>query len=200
MLKVSSEVIHRLIESGQLRAYRIGSELRIGESDLAKYLDLAVVNASPAPAGEGTAAAREGKWVAAEVDRHKECPTFGGQSTFSYSGSVATGTTIWPSKKANYKLRFDATQWALLLQTFGGKEVRAGLNFSVPEAGSFGHWIKEHWNTKMGPAAYVGGILIAEGYACRPRPGWIRLFAQEQNTNHQNSYEHNNSRAAKGTN
>jgi hypothetical protein len=68
----------------------------------------------------------------------------------------------------------------LLLNTFRGQEVRAGLNFSQPEEGSFGHWIKEHWNTKMGPAAYVGGILIAEGYAVRPKPGWIRIFEQRR--------------------
>src|SRR6185312_6296290 len=172
LLKVDLEVVHQLVQSGQLRAYRIGGEVRVGESDLAKYLDQSVVIAQLAT----PVTTREAPAPASPADhgiRDQECPTFGGQSSFRYSGSVETGTIIWPSKKANYKLRFDAAQWALLLKTFRGKEIRAGLNFSQPEPGSFGHWIKENWETKMGPAAYVGGILMAEGYASRPRPGWI---------------------------
>ncbi len=179
LLKVDVEVIHQLVQSGQLRAYRIGGELRIGDTDLASYLEQAVVTTVPAQRGSATDSVTASP-PAAQGVRDQECPTFGGQSTFSYSGSVATGTIIWPSKKAKYKLQFDATQWEMLLETFREKEVRAGLNFSQPGEGSLGHWIKQHWNTKMGPAAYVGGILIAEGYASRPRPGWIRVFEQRR--------------------
>ncbi len=191
VLSVDAGVISDLVASGQLRAYQIGEYVRINEADLQQYLDTVIVgtarteqrSTSPAPAG----------------DARKEIPTFGGQASFTYTGAVTDGTTIWPSKKAKYKLSFDTTQWALLLDTFRGKEIRAGLNFAKPEPGSLGAWIKEHWNTKMGPAAYVGGILIAEGYADRPRPGWIRVFAQEQNTQDMNSYGSSTNMTAKGT-
>ncbi len=178
MLQVENKTIHELVRTGLLRAYRIGGELRISGQDLATYLESAVeqvTTTSPeTPLPTHRAPTNQ------SADHARECPTFGGQSTFTYTGSVTTGTIIWPSKKATYKLKFDANQWALLLSTFQGKEVRAGLNFSTPEPGSFGAWIKEHWNTKMGPAAYVGGILIAEGYAERSRPGWIKIFARPQ--------------------
>ena len=180
LLKVDIEVIHHLVKSGQMRAFRIGDEVRIGENDFANYLEQSVVTAIPAQQTSTMNPATPDLVLAPDGNRPKECRTFGGQSTFSYSGSVATGTIIWPSKKANYKLRFNSEQWALLLDTFRDKEVRAGLNFAQPEEGSFGQWIKQHFDTKMGPAAYVGGILIEEGYASRPRPGWIKLFAQRQ--------------------
>jgi excisionase family DNA binding protein len=180
LLKVDVEIIHQLVQSGQMRAFRIGGEMRIGENDFANYLEQSVVTAVPAERTSTADPVTSDLMLAPHENRPKECPTFGGQSTFSYSGSVATGTIIWPSKKANYKLRFDAAKWALLLDTFRGKEVRAGLNFAQPEEGSFGQWIKQHFDTKMGPAAYVGGILIKEGYASRPRPGWIKVFAQGQ--------------------
>ncbi|MEP7364876.1 MAG: helix-turn-helix domain-containing protein [Acidobacteriota bacterium] len=174
ILNVGVTLISNLVSSGQLRAYRIGDHVRVGEADLQAYLERAVVNATQADYPPQKTA------FPAAAETRKECPTFGGQSSFIYTGSVTTGTTIWPSKKQTYKLQFDATQWALLLATFQGKEIRAGLNFAKPEPASLGEWIKQHWNTKMGPAAYVGGILITEGYAARPRPGWIRIFAQEQ--------------------
>jgi excisionase family DNA binding protein len=174
LLSVDNSLVLNLIESGQLRAHRIGEFLRIEEAEFRKYLDAAVVSAAACVG----IAARE--VPPASADGRKECPTFGGQAAFTYSGSVAQGTTIWPGKKGSYKLQFDAGQWQLLLETFRGKEFRAGLNFAKPEPGSLGEWIKQHWNTKMGPAAYVGGILIAEGYADRPRPGWIRVFGEQK--------------------
>jgi excisionase family DNA binding protein len=180
VLSVDAAVVLDLVASGRLRAYRIGEHVRISETDLQQYLETAIVS-TPHPAEQPAAAPPS-------AETRKECPTFGGQASFTYLGSVATGTTIWPSKKASYKLVFDAAQWALLLDTFRGKEFRAGLNFAKPEPGSLGAWIKEHWNTKMGPAAYVGGILISEGYADRPKPGWIRVFGQAQaasSNNHQ---------------
>lgn len=176
LLSLDSELVISLIQSGQLRGYLIGNQTRIGEEDLKQFLEKCVV---PTVFSSVSSAMRNGGMVTvrpSDADQRKECPTFGGQATFSYCGSAATGTIIWPGKKVSYKLRFDADQWAALLVEFRGKEVRAGLNFSHPESGSFGEWIKIRWNTKMGPAAYVGGILIQEGYAERPRPGWIRFF------------------------
>lgn len=113
--------------------------------------------------------------------RARQCATFGGKATFPYTGSVATGTHVWPGKNAHFKLTFTKEQWDELLTAFDGEEVPAGLNFATPKQGSMGAWIKEHWHTKMGPAAYVGGILIAEGYAERPRRGWIRFKKRTKN-------------------
>ncbi len=177
------ERIARLVKSGQLRAYLIDGELRIGEEDLERYLAGCVVQ----PAQMACSISSHDSAVMRPSDtsgteQRRGCPTFGGQATFVYCGSVQTGTTVWPGQRTSYKLRFSAEQWSALLQAFRGKEVRAGLNFSHPEPGSFGEWIKIHWNTKMGPAAYVGGILINEGYAKRPRPGWIEVFAEPSNT------------------
>jgi excisionase family DNA binding protein len=178
-LSLNSEAILDLINTGRLRGYSIKGQVRIGEDDLREYLETCLIvptkhldaTAQNDNAGLGTRFLSEPQ---------KECPTFGGQAKFMYSGSVLIGTTIWPGKKASYRMCFDAAQWNALLETFRGKEARAGLNFSQPESGSFGEWIKINWKTKMGPAAYVGGILIKEGFAERSRPGWIRFFGAEK--------------------
>jgi excisionase family DNA binding protein len=173
LLSLELDVIAELVRTGKLRAYSIAGELRIGEADLEQYLAGCVVQ-STAPANGNDIS----KVEPSQEGERKECKTFGGRTTFVYSGSVLLGTTIWPGQRTSYRLRFDADQWAAMLAAFRGKEVRAGLSFSNPEAGSFGQWLKIHWNTKMGPAAYVGGILIHEGYAERPRPGWIKIFGE----------------------
>ncbi len=179
LMSLQDERISSLVESGRLKAYRIDGEIRIGEEDVTQYLTGCVVQVAQRPTVNGTGTrAVEIPSTAEPAVHRQDCRTFGGQATFAYSGSVLTGTIIWPGQRTSYKLRFDAKQWAALLEAFMGKEVRAGLNFSSPEPGSFGEWIKIHWNTKMGPAAYVGGILINEGYAERPRPGWIKIFAE----------------------
>jgi excisionase family DNA binding protein len=166
LLSVQPEHVTALVHTGTLRAYRIANQVRISEADLQQYLDTCRITA---PQTNGT--------TNSTPDR-TTCPTLGGQTTFTYTGSVNTGTTIHPGTKATYKLHFTASQWQELLKTFRGKSVRAGTNFAKPEPGSLGAWIKQHWNTKMGPAVYVGGILIREGYATREKPGWITIHNQ----------------------
>jgi excisionase family DNA binding protein len=163
LLHIEHDHLLTLVNNGHLRAYRIANEIRIAAPDLQAYLDTCRIttNGTTPPVTTPVTSDR------------KTCPTFGGQATFTYTGSVPTGTTIHPGTKATYKLHFNANQWQELLTAFQGKTIRAGLNFAKPEPGSMGAWIKEHWNTKMGPAAYIGGILNAEGYATRSKPGWI---------------------------
>jgi hypothetical protein len=43
-----------------------------------------------------------------------------------------------------------------------------------------GQWIQENLPTKMNPACYVGGLLIEEGYAERPRAGVIRFLPRRR--------------------
>jgi hypothetical protein len=179
MLQLTPERIANLVQAGQVRGYLIDGEMRIGEEDLEQYLASCIITTPVAIESNGLL--RKIPQISADSGSEvpKQCRTFGGQATFTYTGSVPTGTTIWPGQKTSYKMRFVASQWAALLEEFRGKEVRAGLNFSHPESGSFGAWIKLNWNTKMGPAAYVGGILVHEGYAQRPRPGWITILKEE---------------------
>jgi excisionase family DNA binding protein len=171
LLRIDHQDVDRLINNGSLRAYQIASQIRISGSDLQAYLDTVRITANgntTTPPGSAHSAAG------------KTCATFGGQATFTYHGSITTGTTFTPGTKATYKLRFTSDQWQELLTAFSGRTVRAGLNFASPETGSLGAWIKEQWHTKMGPAAYVGGILINEGYATREKPGWITFYESKK--------------------
>ena len=167
LLSIDAEHVTAMVTAGKLHAHRFGDQIRIAASDLQEFLDTCRINAT------------NGTLAPATIDR-KNCPTFGGQARFTYAGSVTTGTTIQPGTKATYKLHVSADQWQSLLHTFRGKTIRAGSNFATPQPGSLGAWIKEHWQTKMGPAVYVGGILIAEGYATRSKPGWITIHETNQ--------------------
>jgi len=162
LLCIDAHHLLNLVKIGSLRAYRVGDQIRISAPDLQAYLDTCRITPNSTPILPATTTAEP-----------TTCHTFGGQATFTYTGSVRTGTSVRPGTKATYKLHFSAEQWRDLLTAFCGKTIRAGLNFAHPEPGSLGAWIKEYWHTKMGPAAYVGGILIREGYATRSKPGWI---------------------------
>lgn len=187
LLRLEADEVLRLVRAGRLRAYSIAGEIRIGEDDLGAFVENCALAPDADCSSKSTQANKSNDSNHQNdlgPERRHDCQTFGGRAVFTYSGSVATGTTIWPGAKATYRLVFDAGQWASLLKSFRGTEIRAGLNFAHPEPGSFGEWIKVHWNTKMGPAAYVGGILIHEGYAERVRPGWIKFFDQRHPNAH----------------
>lgn len=177
ILRMDTTGVTLLVDQGRLGAFRVGDTLRFSESQVTQFLRTCEVAKS-----EHEPAVSEDERTVASVRQtdttdRKWCKTFGGQSEFPYTGSVETGTSIWPGKNVHFRLKFTSQQWSDLLVAFRGRgEVRAGLNFAHPEPGSMGEWIKQNWNTKMGPASYVGGILIAEGYAERPRRGRIRFF------------------------
>ena len=70
----------------------------------------------------------------------KELKTWGGGSTFSYQGNVATGTAITYGK-SNAVVKITKEQFEQLLTAFRGKSVKAGTSRDMAPAGSLGHWL-----------------------------------------------------------
>ena len=93
----------------------------------------------------------------------KELKTWGGGSTFSYKGSVATGTAI-TFGQTNAVVKITKEQFEQLLMAFRGKSVKAGTSRDMAPAGSLGHWLQQNV-TRTATASYVGAILVDEGYA-----------------------------------
>jgi hypothetical protein len=93
----------------------------------------------------------------------KELKTWGGSSTFSFKGSVATGTEI-SFGKSNAVVKITKEQFEQLLTAFRGKRVKAGTSRDMAPAGSLGHWLQQNI-TRTATASYVGAILVDEGYA-----------------------------------
>jgi len=50
--------------------------------------------------------------------------------------------------------------------------VRVGTVFHAPPPNSLGEWIQKNRKTRMNPTYAIAGLLIAEGYAERPEPGY----------------------------
>jgi hypothetical protein len=92
--------------------------------------------------------------------------TWGGNSQFDYSGSIATGTDIHYGKNNKYRIKISGSQYAELLAHFSGQEVLVGTDRVDPPAGSLGEWLKKNV-TKTASASYVAPLLIQEGYAVR---------------------------------
>jgi len=90
--------------------------------------------------------------------------TWGGRSTFSYTGSVDEGTRIVFG--ANHVARVSAAEYADLLQHFAGRTVNVGTSRTDPPAGSVGEWLKANV-TPTAIASYIGAILVHEGVAKR---------------------------------
>jgi len=93
----------------------------------------------------------------------KELKTWGGGSTFSYKGNVATGTEI-AFGKTNAVVKITKEQFEQLLTAFRGKSVKAGTSRDMAPAGSLGHWLQQNIS-RSATASYVGAILVDEGYA-----------------------------------
>jgi len=89
-------------------------------------------------------------------------PTWAGRSRFSYSGSVAQGTTITFGR--GFSLTISPTQYSALLNHFRGQTVDIGTSRDNSPPGSVGEWLQSNV-TKTAIASYVGPILINEGYA-----------------------------------
>jgi len=90
--------------------------------------------------------------------------TWGGRSSFEYSGSVFTGTEIRYGKGSTISVTRD--QYAGLLRHFGSRTVSIGTSRTNPPPGSVGEWLQKHV-TRTAIASYVGPILVHEGYAVR---------------------------------
>jgi hypothetical protein len=94
----------------------------------------------------------------------KPLKTWGGRSSFSYSGSVETGTEI--RYGSGHMITVERDDYEKLLAEFNGKAVPCGTSRDKPPMGSLGSWLQAHV-TKTATASYVGAILVNEGYALR---------------------------------
>jgi len=77
-------------------------------------------------------------------------------------------------------IRFPREFLSGLVGHFRGRTVRIGSKFDDPGEGSLGDYIQKNLPTKMNPAVYLGGLLIEEGYAEKPKRGYLRFFEQVQ--------------------
>lgn len=176
ILQVDPADVTALIEERTLRAYIIRGVVRIAEDDLERCLEACATLSSEvrekAPVLSGVAAiSQKGEW---------DSRTFAGRTTFRVSGHVDIGARIWPGNM-RYPIIFPKDKFeAILAYGRSRGEMRVGLSFSGPEAGSLGQWIQENLPTKLNPACYVAGLLIEEGYAERVRAGVIRFFPKRR--------------------
>ncbi len=171
-LKVEVPEILSLIEQGKLRAIRIGSNIRIPEPELER-LPITCA-AGPIPQDTPDSLARE-----TLAENTRVVPTRTGRATFRVSGSIASGTEIWPGKM-RYPIKFPKAFMDALLAHFSEEEVAVGGSFDGPVHGSLGEFIQQKLKTKMNPAVYVAALLIDEGYADSSRRGFIRFRAKNR--------------------
>ena len=170
MLKVNVEEIISLVEQGRLRALRIGSNIRIRETDLSSLetggLPVVATARLEAPISNGS-----------EVlpDDARWCLMRSGKTRFKMSGSVAEGAKIWPGKM-RYPIKFPKEFMESLLARFHNSEVPVGGKFDDPGKGSLGEFIQQKLNIRMNPAVYLAALLIDEGYAQTSRRGYIRFL------------------------
>jgi excisionase family DNA binding protein len=178
ILRVDPGDVLTLIEERTLRAYKIGTSIvRIDEDDLERCLEASATGVEGTERNQPPASAlarnhpQPNEWM---------CKTFAGRTTFRVSGHVDTGAQIWPGN-IRYPISFPKEKLdALLAYGRSRGEMKVGLSFDRPEEGSLGQWIQENLPTKMNPACYVGGLLIDEGYAERPRAGVIRFLPRRR--------------------
>jgi len=167
-LKVEVTEIISLVEEGKLRAIRIGSNIRIPETELERLLV--------------TCAAQTHSPSEALADGSRWCLTRTG-TKFRVSGSIVDGAEIWPGKM-RYPIKFPQSFMKALLTHFKGGEVAVGGSFDGPSPGSLGEFIQQKLNTRMNPAVYVAALLIDEGYALASgRRGYIDFHPQAYRPN-----------------
>ena len=181
LVKIDVAAIMGLIETGKLRAIRLGNAVRIREADLEQFLETCAIG--------GSAAAVEGP---EETDvptlKHKEplpdgarwCLTRRG-TPFRVRGTVAQGLEVWPGKM-KYAVKFPAQFTEILLKHFAGKVISVGGSFDGPTAGSLGEFIKDKLKLTLHPAVYLAALLIDEGYAEPAGRGKILFIKKGGNT------------------
>ena len=94
----------------------------------------------------------------------KTFKTWAGRSSFSYSGSVETGTKI--QYGSGYTIVLSKEDYEKIRAKFKGKKVKCGTSRDKPPVGSLGSWLQTHI-TKTATASYVGAILVNEGYTSK---------------------------------
>lgn len=109
------------------------------------------------------------------IQSRRTCITAGGRGVFEVEGAVESGLRIWMGTHRT-SVRFPAEFLTNLLDHFRGRTVRIGSKFDDPGEGSLGDYIQKNLPTKMNPAVYLGGLLIEQGYADKPKRGYLRFF------------------------
>ena len=99
--------------------------------------------------------------------------TWGGRSSFDYSGSVETGTEIVYGR--GWKVWVSAQEYTALRHHFMRRIVPAGTSRTNPPDDSLGAWLQANV-TRTAIAPYVASILILEGYAERVGKHDIRII------------------------
>ena len=165
VLKVKEADVVALIESGKMRAIRIGEHIRIPKEELGRLATTCAAGRNQqadfadeeAPAGTRLVATRTGR------------------AHFRVAGSVATGVDLWPGKM-RYPIKLPAEFMRALLAHFAGQEVPVGGKFDDPTPGSLGEFTQRQLGIKMNPAVYLAALLIDEGYAGpSSRRGYIQI-------------------------
>ena len=103
--------------------------------------------------------------------------TVGGGAEFRYRGSTDTVTVIRYSAE-DLELRLTSADYSRIWERFRGREVKVGTSQSPPND-SLGAFLRDEI-THCGAASYVGRILLDEGYAWKPRRGWIAFFNERK--------------------
>jgi hypothetical protein len=98
--------------------------------------------------------------------------TWGGRSSFEYTGTVETGTVITYGQ--GFKVRVSAEQYSLLRTHFRSCVVPAGTSRTGPPRDSLGAWLQANV-TRTAISSYVAAILVREGYAERVGRSEIRV-------------------------
>lgn len=98
--------------------------------------------------------------------------TWGGKSTFTYVGSVQTGTDI--AYGQGQAVHVSGAQYKALRDHFLGRVVPVGLSRTLASNNSLGAWLQENI-TRTAIASYVAPILVIEGYAERVGRSEIRV-------------------------
>jgi excisionase family DNA binding protein len=168
-LKVKVDDVMALIAEGRLHAIRIGTTIRVPESEIDKFLS------SPPPMPQApmnqsdTTNSRD-----LLPDGVRWCLTRTGRAKFRVSGSIARGAEIWPGQM-RYPVKFPREFMDKLLAHFRTGEFPVGGKFDDPGQGSLGEFIQRELDLKLNPAVYLAALLIDEGYAEETRRGYLRL-------------------------
>ena len=103
--------------------------------------------------------------------------TFGGGAEFRCRGTTDTGTVIRYGKD-ELELVVTQADYSKIWERFRGRDVKVGTSQSPPQDSLGAFLISEI--THVGAASYVGQLLVEDGYAWKPRRGWISFYFQRR--------------------
>lgn len=98
--------------------------------------------------------------------------TWGGRSSFEYTGSAKEGTRILYG--SGHSVFVSGQQYSALLAHFRGRTVNVGTSRTDPPTGSVGEWLQQNV-VRTAIAPYVAAILLHERYAQRASGAYIHF-------------------------